>query len=115
MNATGPINITNDTRDDGSWVLDVSLWRNITFQFVNPSGTFNFTGSNDSNPIRGVSDGNPATAINFTAIQAINLATGSAVTTASAAGLFKIEVFCKFVRIDGGTADKIIVFRNAPF
>jgi|ERR1044072_2091103 hypothetical protein len=114
MNSTGPLDITDKARDDGSWVLDVSLWKNVTFQFVNPTGTFNFEGSNDSNAIRGVSDGSAASAINFTAIQAINLATGSATTSANAAGLFKIEVFCKFIRISGGTTDKIIVFRNAP-
>jgi len=107
--------ITNGAREDGSWVLDVSLWKNITFQFVNPTGTFDFEGTNDSNAIRGVGDGSAASAINFTEIQAVNLATGTAVTSASAAGLFKIEVFCKFIRISGGTADKIIVYTNAPF
>ena len=106
--------ITEDTREDGSWVLDVSLWKNITFQFVNPLGTFNFQGTNDANAIHGVSDGSAASAINFTAIQAVNLATGTAGTSANVAGLFKIEVFCKFIRISGSTADKIIVFRNAP-
>lgn len=107
--------ITNDTRDDGSWVLDVSLYKNITFQLVGVTGTFTFEGSNDANAIIGVSDGSAASAINFTAIQAINLATGTAVTSANAAGLYKIEVFCKFIRIAGGTATKIITFRNAPF
>lgn len=107
--------ITNEPRDDGSWVLDVSNSKTITFQLVNPAGTFSFTGTNDAGAITGISAGSAASAINFTAIQAINLATGTAVTTANAAGLYKIEVFCKFIRISGSTADKIIIFRHASF
>lgn len=109
--------ITSEFKKGGGiYRMDVSLWKNITIQFVNPSGATDFKGSNDGNEINGVGAGNAYSAINFTAIQAVNLATGATVTTGATAGLYKIEVFCKYIQI-GGTgadADKVIIFENSP-
>ena len=100
----------------GTYRMDVCVWKNITIQLVNPLVSIDFKGSNDGNEINGVGPGNAYSAINFTAIQAINLATGTAVTTCATAGFYKIEVFCKYIQI-GGTgadADKVIIFENSP-
>ena len=109
--------ITADIKKGGGiYRLDVSEWKNISIQFVNPSGSMDFKGSNDGDAIKGAGAGNAYAAINFTAIQAINLATGATVTTAAAAGIFKIEIFTKYIQI-GGTgadADKVIIFENSP-
>lgn len=95
-------------------VVDVSLYKFITLQFVEPTGTINLTGTNDSGAVEGVSTGNASTAINFTAIQATNLATGTTVTGISAAGLYQIEVGCKFIQIGGAAAaaTKLLVLQS---
>lgn len=109
--------ITSDFKKaNGEYRLDVSLWKNLTIQVVNPSGTFDFKGSNDGNAILNAGPGNAYSAMNFTPIQAVNLATGATVTAAAGAGLYKIEVFCKYIQIGGAgaDADKVIIFENSP-
>lgn len=96
---------------------DVSGWQNVTIQIVAPGGTINIQGSNDANAITGVSDGTSYSAINFSTIQATNLADGSATTSISAAGLYSIKVLAKYLQIGGAgaTASKVILFYNKPY
>jgi len=97
--------------------LDVSLWQEVTMQFVNPSGTINITGTNDGGAVTGTSFGGASTATNFTSIQATKLADGTAVTTIAAAGLFKVTRGCKYIKFGGASAaaDKVIVFYSKPY
>lgn len=85
-------------------IVDVSGWDNTTFQFVAPvNGTINITGSSDMGSPQ-VASGyyNPNLAQNFTAIQAINLSTGGAVTSVTAAGQYSISNKMQFIRLSGG-------------
>lgn len=111
--------VTIPFNSSNTFVMDVSLWENVTVQFVSPSGTINITGTNDG---LGATDpktsfGNATTAANFTAIQAINLATGAAVSSVSAAGLYRIVVGCKYIKFGGASAaaTKVLVYSNKPY
>ena len=108
---TGTFNTNNGV------TLDVSLWQEVTFQFVNPSGTIAITGTNDGGAVTGSSFGSAATAANLTAIQATKLADGTAVTSVAAAGLFKVTRGCKYIKFGGASAaaDKVIVFYSKPY
>ena len=92
--------------------LDISGWDSVVIQLVSPSGTINILGSNDSGEITGSIIGNSTTAINFTAIQANNLATGVAATSGAATGLWKLIGLPKFLQLSGTTitASKVLVY-----
>lgn len=111
------IDITSEFNADNGKRLDLSGWETATFQFVGSSGTIDITGSNDANAQTGVTDGNAFTSINFTPIQAINLANGTLVTSVAGDGLYKITVACKFIQVggSGATATKVLVFVNKPY
>jgi hypothetical protein len=61
-----------------------------------------------------VQDGNATLAINFTAIQAKNLATGTSAGSFNAAGNYQVDVNARFLKIAGGGADvyKMILFHS---
>lgn len=81
---------------------DMSNWDKTTVQVVAPvTGTLYIYGSNDADAVIGVQDGNASLAINFTPIQATNLATGAAVTTITAAGNYKVDANAQFLRLQG--------------
>ena len=87
--------------------LDVSGWDTVTFQVLAPvSGTLAIYGTlND-----GMSQGSLYPSDNYgadrardwSAVQAVNLATGSAVSTISAAGLYSVPVNTTYLRLGGG-------------
>jgi hypothetical protein len=100
-----------------SVTIDIGAFEHLTIQVVNPTGTINVTGSNDGGAITGSTEGNPTTATNFTAIQVIPLATGTATTSITTAGLYRMTpIAFKYLRISGAgsTATKLIVFANKP-
>lgn len=96
---------TYNINQKGSLTIDVGGYDKVTAEFIAPvSGIFSIYGSNDSGAIRGVTDGNASLATNFQPIQATNLATGSAVSTISAAGLYSVAVNSKYIRFSGGVS-----------
>lgn len=105
LDVTADFNSTNDVK------LDIGGWDYAIVQVVNPSGTVDFKTSNDANAIEGASDGSGVSAINFTAVNGVNLATGSGVTSLAASGLVRFGYIGKFLQISGSTvtADKILV------
>lgn len=98
--------------------LDVSQWQSVTIGLSGSiTGTINLLGSNDGGSVQSVTDGNAVSSLNYTAIQATNLATGAAVTAIAAAGNFKITVGTRFIQIGGSnaaTTGKVIVFCTTP-
>lgn len=108
------IDLTADFADGSSAVIDASNWDYIIVQLVTPSGTINFTASNDSGDVQAISDGNSLTSTNFTAVQATNLATGTAVASSAASGLFKFNVVGRYIKVAGNggseTIAKLLVF-----
>tara|TARA_R110000868_G_scaffold169953_4_gene405055 strand:+ start:414 stop:785 length:372 start_codon:yes stop_codon:yes gene_type:complete len=97
--------------------LDVSGWDTVTFQAVAPVASAIFIyGSLDNGMSTGQSipAGNYGAqlAINWTGVQAVNLATGSAVSSISAAGNYSVPVNTQFLKLQGGGAD---VYRLIQF
>lgn len=89
-----------------SITLDMSGYDRTTIQAVSPlAATIVVYGSNDGGGSPQVSQGNASLAINFSAIQAKNLATGSSATTIAAAGLYEVDVNAQFLRLQGSGAD----------
>lgn len=85
---------------------DVSGWDKLTVQVSGAMlGTAYIYGTIDSGASQGVNQGNAALAINYTPIQATNLATGSAVTSITSAGMYTVNASNQqFVRIQGNPA-----------
>lgn len=111
------IDVTTDFNANNGVKMDLSGWETATFQFVSPSGTISISGSNDGNAITGSTEANALASINYTAIQAINLASGSATSSVAAAGLYKVTVACKYIQFGGASAaaTKVLVFVNKPY
>ena len=89
-------------------IIDVSGWDKVTWGFHTPSGTISITGTNDG----GSNNPSPATAQNFTAIQATRLTDGTKVTSVTQNDLYEVDVNCQFVQFagSGATAASVIVF-----
>lgn len=92
--------------------IDLSGWDYCVVQLVGPSGTINFLSSNDDGSVTGSVQGGPLAALNFTAVQGTNLATGAASTSGAAGGLWKFNVIGRFLQLSGSsvTATKILVY-----
>src|SRR5580693_1461658 len=104
--------VTSRFNPTGVVNLDIGEWDWVIVQVVGPTGTITFNASCDGGAIHGETTGNATSAINFTAVQATNLATGAATTTSAASGLFKFSVVGKYLQSSspGQTATKIIVY-----
>lgn len=84
--------------------LDVSGWDKVVVQTAGAVlGTVNILGSNDGGA-NASNQGDAQLAINFTPIQATNLATGTAVNAIYGAGLFSIPVNAQYLRLQGAPA-----------
>lgn len=96
-----------------SITLDMSGWDKTTIQVLAPVvGAIYVYGSNDAGAQQGITDGNAELAINFTGVQATNLATGSAVSSFNTAGNYKVDINAQFLRLQGGGAN---VYRMYAF
>ncbi len=85
--------------------LDLSGWTETTIQLEAPvGGSIVVYGSNDSGAVRGVTQGNASLATGFNPAQVTNLATGTAVTSMSAAGNYRYTVDAQFLRLQGSPA-----------
>lgn len=84
--------------------LDMSGWDKTTVQTSGAVlGTINIQGSNDGGA-NASNQGDAQLAINFTPIQAKNLATGSMVNAIYGAGLFEIDINSQYLRLQGAPA-----------
>ena len=92
-----------------SITLDMSGWTKTTIQVEAPVAAPLFVyGSNDSNPIQGVRDGDASTARNFVKLATLNLSSTTPATlvdTISAAGSFEVDINNRFLRVQGGGAN----------
>lgn len=112
------LDLTTAFNQNNGVKVDVSGWQNVTVQVDGtPSGTISITGTNDAGAITGTSDGNPLTSTNYTAIQATDISSGSAVTSITGAGSFKIINPPRFVQVGGASAattGKVLFFLTTP-
>lgn len=104
------IDVSTDFNADGLANIDLSGWDWATVQLVGPASAVTFNGTNDDGSVTGAVSGNPATIINLTAIQGVNLNTGAAATTGAVSGLWRFPVVSKFLQLSGTTATKILVY-----
>jgi len=99
------VNFSSDYNSLYNITLDTAGWDKTVIQVVAPMvGTAYLYGTLDAGAVQGVTDGNAELAINFSPIQATNLATGSAVNTITAAGTYKVENNNQFLRLQGNPA-----------
>lgn len=85
--------------------LDMSGWDKTTIQTTGAVlGTINIFGTNDSGAQQQTTQGNASLAINFTPLQAKNLATGTMVNAIYGAGLFEVDINSEFLRLQGAPA-----------
>lgn len=97
-----PLDSTTDFNSVYKVTLDLSGWDKTTIQVVAPiSGAIVVYGTNDTNALQGVRDGNAALAINFNPVQVTNLATGAVVNSISSAGNYKYDVNARILRLQG--------------
>jgi len=108
------LDLTKKYNDNSSVVaIDLSGYDWCTIQLVGLSaGTITFSSTNDDGAITGVESGNATLATNWIAIQATNLNTGTAATTATAAGLYRVPVIGRFLQISGAgvTISQILLY-----
>jgi len=85
---------------------DVAGWDKMTVQVVAPIyGALYIYGTLDAGEQQQNTQGNATLAINYTPIQATNLATGTAVATITAAGMYAVNASNQqFVRLQGNPA-----------
>lgn len=84
--------------------LDMSGWDKTTIGVSGAVlGTVNIMGSNDGGATAS-NQGDATLAINFTPLQAKNLATGSMVNAIYGAGLFEVDVNAQYLRLQGAPA-----------
>lgn len=96
--------------------LDLSGWDKTTIQVAAPQsgsmGVIGIYGTNDAGARLGFTDGNAQLATNFNAVQATNLATGTASTTISAAGDYQVTLGTRFLKLYGGADVYRLFFNN---
>lgn len=106
------------TFTDNKLVLDIELSRTISIQIIGGGGTRSLQGTNDAGAVTGSTDGSALDATNFSTIQATKLSDGTAVTSITDAGIYRIDpVAFRFLQIGDGstaTATKIFIFRTMP-
>lgn len=84
--------------------LDMSGWDRTTIEAVGPVlGTLNLQATNDGGGTNYASS-NAQLAINFSPIQAKNLATGTMVNAIYGAGLFEVPIDAQYLRVQGAPA-----------
>jgi len=95
------IDITTDLNNNDICQLDVGGYDYAEVQLITPTGTFSFLTSNDAGDITGISDGNPTSATNFTAVSGTKLSDNSTVTSLAASGVVKFSNLGQFLKITG--------------
>ncbi len=104
-------NLTNEYKQNIYHIeLNVSGWDTATFQVVAPvAATMYIYGTLDDGMPQGqlLPTGNYGAelALNWSSIQAVNLATGAAVNTIAGAGIYSVPVNTKYIKLGGGGAD----------
>lgn len=96
--------------------LEVSGWDTATFQVLAPvAATLYVYGSLNDGMAQGqlYPSGNygAGLALNWSSIQAVNLATGSAVSSISGAGVYSVTVNTPYIKLEGGGADVYGLFQ----
>ncbi len=100
-----PLDLTNDFNTVYNITQDMSGWDKTDVQVVAPmSGVIYVYASNDGNALQGVRDGQPQFATNFMPTQAVNIATGTATNSISAAGNYRVTVDAQYLRLQGNPA-----------
>lgn len=82
-----------------TYVGDFSGWDVATVQIVSPSGTMSFNTTNDNGSTIGVLPPTPVVPANWTAVQGVNVGTGTSVTSVAATAMVKFVNFGKFFQI----------------
>lgn len=103
--------LTADFNADSLVQIDTGGYDYSVVQLVSPTGSVSFKHTNDSGDVQSVSDGNATSATNFVAVQGVNLADGSGVTSLAASGLVRFQSYGRYLQLSGTsvTATKVLV------
>lgn len=99
------IDATDKFNENLYYVLDCGGYDYANVQFVTPTSDINFTHTNDSGAVQGVSEGNYKSATNFTSVLATYLTDGATATKATTAteGIYKFNGCGKFIKFSSAT------------
>lgn len=98
--------------------LNVSGWDTVTFQVIAPVANplYIYGAIQDNMPQGSLLTPNnnydPDNVTNWAAVQAVQLATGSSLTSITTAGLYKVPVNMPFLKIGGGGANVYGLWQN---
>ena len=112
------LDLTTEFNTDNGIKVDVGQWQNVVIHISGSiSGTVNVTGTNDGGAITGATGNNPTASLNYTAIQVVDMSSGTAVTAISTAGNYKISNPTQYIQVGGASAatdGKVILFLTTP-
>jgi hypothetical protein len=91
---------TESFNANGSYYQDLSGWDSAVVQFVSPSGTINFTTTNDDGAITGQVLPAPEVPINWVSVAGVNLTSKADVTSIAASGLVAFGIIGKYLKIE---------------
>lgn len=110
------VDLTNAfNQGNGSVTIDVGGWNYVVAHIIANTAAVNFKASNDGGAVQGSVDESPQAAINFVAIQGVNLTTGVAAgtigATAGVGSMFSFGVVGKYLQFSGtiNTVSKLLV------
>lgn len=98
------LDLTAQLNAENEAIVEVGNWDYAVIQAVSPTGTLNITATLDSGAVQGTTDGNWVDSTNYVTVQATKLADGTAVTAIAAAGLFRVAVVGRYLKIGGASA-----------
>jgi hypothetical protein len=114
LDVTNEYTTGSESGTPGLVKLDTGGFDYAVVQFVNPSGSIAFKHTNDSGDIQGVSDGSAVSSTNGVALEGVNLADGTGITSVAADSLIRFQSFGRYLWLDGTgeeltTVDKLLV------
>jgi len=104
------IDITKAFNESNTPTFEVGGWDFIQVQFVSPTGTVTFQGTDDAGAVQGETDGNATLATNFVTVGAYNIQTEVIATTANASSIFRFNYPTKFLRFSKTSVTATKVF-----
>ena len=95
------VDATESFNANNSFYQDLSGWDSAVVQFVSPSGTINFSTTNDDGAITGQLLPAPEVPINWVSVAGVNLTSKADVTSIAASGLVAFGIIGKYLLLEG--------------
>ena len=93
------VDATESFNANSSFYQDLSGWDSAVVQLVSPSGTINFSTTNDDGAITGQLLPAPEVPINWVSVAGVNLTSKADVTSINASGLVAFGIIGKYLKL----------------